>query len=166
MAAPFPFRFLPVAAAIALPSCQAPAPPPAAAKPQTAAETKAAPGKPQRLRPSERGEISSISLEKTFELQQSGGALICDARPSVHYRAGHIAGAINIPKSIAEDVIGARQSELKSAKASGKSIIVYCSGPLCADSRAVARHLASRGYSSSVFSGGWDAWNAADLPKE
>lgn len=171
---PFPLRFLralpPVALAIVAASCApAPQPPPVVSQPSPA--TKPAPAKPdhekrERLKPSERGEVSSISMDKLFELQQSGNVLLYDARPSVLFNAGHIAGAINFPKSIAGDVIKVREPELKSAKTSGKTIVVYCSGPLCSDARTVARLLASHGYSSSVFPGGWEHWKNADLPTE
>lgn len=166
---PIPFRFLralpPVAAAIAAASC-APAPQPPPVVNQAATAPKPVPEKRERLKPSERGEVSSIPMDKLFELQQSGSVLLYDARPSVLYNAGHIAGAVNFPKSIAEDVIKVREPELKSAKTSGKTIVVYCSGPLCSDARTVARLLASHGYSSSVFPGGWEHWKNADLPTE
>jgi rhodanese-related sulfurtransferase len=155
-------RILPVAAAIVGTSCapesQVPTPEPV--------KKEAFKSRKPLLPPSQQGETSSISLDRVFELQQSGTALIYDARPSVLFNQGHIAGAINTPKSVIEDVIKVREPELKAAKASGKRIIVYCSGPLCTDSRTVARHLASHGYSSAIFSGGWEAWKAAGLPSE
>lgn len=122
--------------------------------------------KKDRLPPKERGKVSSISITDLFTLQQSGNVLIYDARPSVLFREGHIPGAINMPKSIVDDVITVRAPELKAAKAANKQIVVYCSGVLCADSRTVAHHLASAGYSSSIFNGGWDEWKTAGLPSE
>jgi len=115
---------------------------------------------------SERGIVSSISMEKLFELQGSQDILIYDARPSVLYREGHLPGAISMPKSICKDVIMEREAELVKAKAFKKPIIVYCSGRLCADAKAVANHLSLAGYSSSIYSGGWDEWKQAGLPTE
>lgn len=159
-------RMLPVAAAIVATSCvskeQTTPSGPAATAP---AKEKLKSRKPL-LPPSQQGKTSPISLDKVFEHQQAGTALIYDARASVLFKQGHIAGAINTPKSVIEDVIRVREPELKAAKASGKPIIVYCSGPLCTDSRTVARHLASHGYSSFIFSGGWEAWQSAGLPTE
>lgn len=151
------------ALASAITSCsqpQAPPPPPPQEQPKTD------PPPRKRLLPSERGEVSSISLSRLFELHQSGSVLIYDARPDVLYREGHIAGAISMPKASCNEVIRARESELKAAKASGKTIVVYCSGIFCADARTVARHLASAGYSSSTYAGGWDEWKSAGLPSE
>ncbi|RYD27913.1 MAG: hypothetical protein EOP87_20405 [Verrucomicrobiaceae bacterium] len=153
-----------VAVACAIVSCapsKAPTPPPSPAK---TGESK--PPAKKRLPASQRGEVSSISLAELFELQQSGNVLIYDARPSVFHREGHIPGAISVPKSVAVEAIRVRDPELKAAKAAGKRIVVYCTGILCADARTVARHLASAGYSSSTFSGGWDEWKSAGLPTE
>ncbi len=158
------------AVALALVSCAAPespdanagnggSGPAAAARPSPAAK----PERP-RLRPSERGKVTSISLEEAFALQQTGNVLIYDARPSVFYHLGRIQGAISMPKSICDDVITVREAEIKAAVAAKKPIIVYCTGPLCPDARTVAMHLASAGYSSSVLEGGWDAWKDGGLP--
>ncbi len=152
----------PVAVASAIVSC-APSLAPAPSPPQPE-EIK--PPEKKRLPASQRGKVSSISLTKLFELQQSGNVLIYDARPSVFYREGHIPGAISVPKSVGEEAVRVRDPELKAAKAAGKPIVVYCTGVLCADARTVARYLASAGYSSSTFSGGWDEWKSAGLPTE
>ncbi|WAC21864.1 rhodanese-like domain-containing protein [Luteolibacter sp. SL250] len=154
----------PLAVASAIVSC-APHPAPAQAPAQQPEETKA-PEKSKRLPASQRGTVSSISLTKLFELQQSGNVLIYDARPSVFYKEGHIPGAISVPKSVGREAVRVRDPELKAAKAAGKPIVVYCTGVLCADARTVARYLASAGYSSSTFSGGWDEWKSAGLPTE
>lgn len=114
----------------------------------------------------DQGKVTSISMEKTFELQQSGEALVFDARPPWYFATGHLPGAINMPKISCDEVILKRKAELDAAKAANKPIIVYCTNFLCADARKVATHLAYQGYSSSVMSGGWDAWKESGLPTE
>ena len=128
--------------------------------------TPAPPPKHKAVGMNERGEVTSISLDQAYALQQSGNVLIYDARPSVFYHLGHIASAISMPKSICDDVITAREAEIKTAIAAKKPIVVYCTGLLCPDARTVAMHLASFGYSSSVLEGGWDAWKEGGLPTE
>ena len=166
--APFFSRLFAAALIVAASSCSQPAAVmPAAVVPVASAKKEApATAEKKRLRPSERGDVRSISLSNAFELQQSGDVIFYDARPSVLYKAGHIAGAISMPKSICEEVIKVREPELKAAKAANKPIIVYCSGVLCADARTVARHLSNSGYSASILEGGWDQWNTAGLPTE
>lgn len=113
-----------------------------------------------------RGKVTSISLTDAFDLQQSGKAFIYDARPGFFYGLGRIPGAINLPKAKCDEQITAREEEIKTALADGKTIIVYCSNFACPDARTVATHLASFGYSSSTLSGGWDSWKESGLPTE
>ena len=113
-----------------------------------------------------RGKVSSISLEQVFALQQSGKALIFDARPGFIYGLGHIPGAINLPISNCDERIHPREAAIKAALAEGKALVVYCTGPLCPDARSVAMHLSGFGFPASVFSGGWQAWKEAEMPVE
>jgi rhodanese-related sulfurtransferase len=143
--------------ALALTACTQPTPEPAPAeKPKYR--------KPVRM--NGRGKLASIPLEQVFQLQQSGKALIYDARPGFFYGLGHIPGAINLPKHNCDEAIQKREGEIKAALADGKTLIVYCSGITCPDARAVANHLSGFTYPAAIFSGGWDAWKDAGLPTE
>lgn len=143
-------------------SPQAPPPPPPSSTTETTKKPKY--NHPPRL--NGRGEVSSISLEDFFVLQQSGKALIYDARPAFFYALGHIPGAINLPKHGCNEQIAARETEIKEALAAGKTIVVYCSSLSCPDARTVARHISGFTYPASTFSGGWDAWKQAGLPTD
>lgn len=110
-----------------------------------------------------RGKVSSISLEDFFVLQESGQAMVIDARPALFHQIGRIPGAINIPAKNCDTAIHKREEEIKAAIASGKTIVVYCSGLMCPDARTVAMHISGFGYPASVFSGGWDAWKEAGM---
>lgn len=116
------------------------------------------------IRMNGRGEVSSISFEEFFALQESGKVLLYDARLPIFYRIGHIPGAINIPLHDCDTTIHEREEEIKSALAEGKTIVTYCSGITCPDARSLARHISGFGYPASVFSGGWQAWTDAGLP--
>lgn len=131
-----------------------------------AATTQAKPEYKKPVRMNGRGELSSISLERFFQLQQSGKALIYDARPSFLYSIGHIPGAINLPKRNCDEAIHNREAEIKSALAEGRTIVVYCTSITCADARTVADHISGFGYPATIFSGGWDAWKDAEMPVE
>jgi rhodanese-related sulfurtransferase len=133
---------------------------------KTPAGKRASPNKSKVPRMNGRGEITSISLEKLFALQQSGSALIYDARPSFYYSMGHIPGALNLPKANSDAQIIERKAEIESALAAKKTIVVYCTNLTCPDARTVAIHLASFGYSSSTLTGGWDSWKESGLPTE
>ena len=113
-----------------------------------------------------RGDVSSISLEDFFLLQQSGKALIYDARPGFFYGLGHIPGAISLSKNNCDEKIAAREDEIKSALVNGKTIVVYCTSLTCPDARAVANHISGFGHPAKIFSGGWEAWKDAGMPVE
>lgn len=123
--------------------------------------------KPKPLPRSQRGEVTSISLEKFFELQQSGKAYIIDARPTFFYKLGHIPGAVSMPAHMGPDsYIDAYKVPLEAAIAAGKPVIVYCTNLMCKDARTFSSYLSKRGYSCAVFQGGWDAWKDAEMPTE
>jgi rhodanese-related sulfurtransferase len=151
-------------------SCSHPAASPASGpKPVAAAKKDAATTaeKPRpKLKASQKGKVTTISLTETFTHQQAGDALILDARPSFFHGLGHIPGSVSIPRSVADREIESHEALLKAAVAAKKPIIVYCTGFLCPDARTVANHLADAGYSSSVLEGGWDAWKEGGLPTE
>lgn len=120
--------------------------------------------KPPRM--NGRGEVTSISLEQFFTLQQSGKTLVFDARPGFLYALGHIPGAINLPKNNCDEAIAKREAEIKTAIADGKTIVVYCSSLTCPDARTVAIHISGFGYPASIYSGGYDGWKEAGMPTE
>jgi rhodanese-related sulfurtransferase len=139
-----------------MPESETPAPP--APEPQPVYK------KPPRM--NGRGKITSISFEDFFALQQSGKAMIFDARPAFIYQLGHIPGAIHLPKDNCDTQIHSREESIKSALADGKTLVTYCSGPGCPDARTVAIHISGFGYPVSVFHGGWSAWKDAEMPAE
>jgi rhodanese-related sulfurtransferase len=128
--------------------------------------TNAKPKYKKPVRMNGRGEISSVSLEEFFALQQSGKVMIYDARPAFFYQIGHIPGAVSLPKNDCDEKIAAREGEIKAALASGRKIITYCTSFTCPDARSLAMHISGFGYPVSVFSGGWDAWKDAGMPVE
>jgi len=149
--------------ACADPPKQMPAKTPAAnAQDPSASET--AFKKPVRM--NGRGKIDTIPLADFFTLQQSGQALIFDARPAFFYSLGHIPGAINLSKNRCDDAIHAREAEIKAAVAAGKTIVVYCSSSTCPDARTVAIHISGFGYPAKIFHGGMEEWREASMPTE
>jgi rhodanese-related sulfurtransferase len=133
----------------------------------TSVENSPAKPKPKKpVRMNGRGEVSSISLEEMFALQSSGNALILDARPGYLFHLGHIPGAESLPKSDCENSIAEMDERLKVTVAAGKPIVVYCSGLMCPDARAVAYHISGYGHPAKIFSGGYNAWKSAGLPTD
>ncbi len=108
--------------------------------------------------------IVQIGRTEAEDLFAGGNCLFVDARPSEEYRAGHIAGARNLPFATADERM---LTDLLTSAGPDKQIVVYCSGGDCLSSLGLARLLAGRGLKEvRVFPGGWEEWTAAGLPGE
>ena len=118
------------------------------------------------VRSIQRGKVTSITFEDFFALQQAGNVLLIDARPVFFYNLGHIPGAINLPRGIDETTVRARDDQFKKAIVGGKTIVTYCTGTTCPDARKLAVQISILGHPVSIFSGGWHAWNDAEMPTE
>jgi len=156
------------ALAVALASCaDLPKQTPAKTAPPTAQTPSASePAYKKPVRMNGRGAIATIPLADFFTLQQSGKALIFDARPAFFYSLGHIPGAINLSKNHCDESIHAREAEIKAALAAGRTIVVYCSSSTCPDARTVAIHISGFGYPAKIFYGGMEEWREASMPTD
>jgi rhodanese-related sulfurtransferase len=105
----------------------------------------------------------TVGLPEFRSAIEAKKALILDARPFVFYEQGHVPGALNLARD--DFALDYRHLSAVLQSSAGKPIIVYCSGGDCHDSRLVANALLTLGFSNvSVFTGGWEAWSAAELP--
>ncbi|MEI6279960.1 MAG: rhodanese-like domain-containing protein [Verrucomicrobiae bacterium] len=99
----------------------------------------------------------AMGLAEAEAAWRKGAAVFIDAREPDFFEEGHIGRAINLPVSKIAAADGLPEDK-------AVSLIVYCSGGDCGDSRIVARALSAAGYRNvAVFSGGWDEWTAAGL---
>ncbi len=154
---PTPTRLLAVMVVCLVTACVKPPPPvQPAAKPKPVA-------KPQ-IKPT--AVVTAISLTNLFTLQQSDRVLIYDARPAFVYGFGHLPGAVNWPRGSFDSGFSERQTEIKSAIAADRAVVLYCTDAACPDAGAVAERLAKLGYPVSVLDGGYAAWKEAGLPTE
>lgn len=85
--------------------------------------------------------------------------LLLDVREADEFQAGHIPGAVNIPRGLLEFKLG---SDPQLAER-GLNIVIYCkTGGRAA---LAARALKEMGYLQvQSIAGGFDAWAAADKP--
>lgn len=114
-----------------------------------------------------RGEISSLSFEQLFLLQECGKTYLIDARHPWFFEQGRIPGAINLPADEAlDEAISERMPVLKQASHEGRTLVVYCDGFGCKDARTVSRRLAAAGLDVELFGGGWKAWKKMGMATE
>lgn len=103
-----------------------------------------------------------IDVAAARNLFESGAALFIDARHEFDFKLGHIKGAVNLPLKDFE----ARKSTLAFFP-KNKTIVTYCDGAECNSSIALAAKLFAEGFMDvRIFFGGWNEWNAHQLPTE
>jgi len=107
--------------------------------------------------------ISFIMLPEAEGLFAMNEALFIDSRNAEAFKAGHIAGAINIPY---EDESDTRLLvELSVPKE--KTLVIYCDGSECQSSVGLSKFLHDQGFTDiRVFFGGWKEWQMEGLPME
>jgi rhodanese-related sulfurtransferase len=109
--------------------------------------------------------VRIVSLEEFKRYVEGGGSVICDARPEIFYRLGHVPGALSLPRDDFEAAHTRVKTQLEKNK--GQPLIVYCSDADCEDSELVANALFKLGYQQVLrFKGGWADWTNAHLPEE
>ena len=105
----------------------------------------------------------TISPSRALELHRTGEALFVDARPEAYYAAGHIRGAENFPDSTFDRWI----DRFLETVSPDRTIVVYCSDPICPLARELTQKLAFAGFENlRYFPGGWEAWKRTDYPAE
>ena len=119
----------------------------------TATNVEAAPAEPEM-----------IDLARFHDLLEKG-AVTLDARPGVFYRVGHVPGARSLSRAEFETDYARLHPFLETRRQ--ETMVVYCAGEECTDSRMVASALGKLGYRRVlIFAGGWDEWRQAGLPEE
>lgn len=106
-----------------------------------------------------------VELRELMEAVKTGNVRIIDARSPLFFRAGHLPGAVNLPRQDFRAAYARVQTVLEADR--NRRLVVYCQGESCQDSDLVAAALQALGFEDvSVFAGGWKAWQAAGNPVE
>ncbi len=117
---------------------------------------------PTLTRPS--AEPETIDLARFHDLLENG-SIVLDARPELFYRVGHVPGARSLSRAAFESDYARLRAFLEPHRA--QTLVIYCAGDECEDSRMVASALQKLGYPQVlIFAGGWDEWRQAGLPEE
>jgi rhodanese-related sulfurtransferase len=104
-------------------------------------------------------EISTAELESA--LSSSTPPTVVEVLPEASYRKEHLPRAINLPL---DGFVSRVHAALPNK---GSEVVLYCSGPTCANSHTAAAKLVELGYEHvRVYSGGKAAWRDAGLAFE
>ena len=82
---------------------------------------------------------------------------VVDVRAAEDYRAGHIPGAIHLPKDKWHTLEGLREERVN---------VIYCYSQVCHLAAAAAAKFASRGFPVMEMDGGFKSWQEHDLEVE
>ena len=103
-------------------------------------------------------ELEPIASEELLQRLNDGLITIIDVRPALEYKAGHLAGAINVPLS----ELDAKFDHLDT----DKEVIAYCRGPHCVLAFDAVERLRKKGLKARRLDGGYPEWRIAGLPVE
>ncbi len=96
-----------------------------------------------------------VELERM--MQQGEAINIVDVRAVEDYAAGHIPGAINLPKNQWQTLQGLRKDKIN---------VVYCYSQVCHLAAAAALEFAGKGYPVMELEGGWKTWKDGEFDIE
>ena len=109
------------------------------------------------------GEVVDRDVTEALKAWEEKHTVFVDARAEAFFHLGRIPGAINLPPSSFRE----KYPEFVGLVKPTQPVLVYCSGVDCSDGLTVARALRRLGYfKTAVFGGGWEEWEAAELPRE
>ncbi len=103
-----------------------------------------------------RDDAQPVDQKELLRLVKAGDVTVLDVRPNGEYRAGHIAGAVNIPLG----ELARRLGQLPR----GKQVVAYCRGPYCLLSFDAVRRLRAKGFRARRLADGFPEWKAARRP--
>jgi rhodanese-related sulfurtransferase len=105
----------------------------------------------------DRSQLTTITREELLARMRAGEVVVLDVRPPAEYAAGHLPGAVNVPP-------GELEARLADLPDSGRPVVAYCRGPLCAYADAAVRTLSAAGRPALRLVDGLPEWAAAGLP--
>jgi rhodanese-related sulfurtransferase len=97
-----------------------------------------------------------IELDR-MRREQPGELVIVDVRATEDYRAGHVPGAVNLPREQWETLGGLRKDRVN---------VLYCYSLVCHLAKTAAVEFAGQGYPVMEMEGGFRSWQEHELDIE
>ena len=105
--------------------------------------------------------MQTISRAELQNEIAAGTVVVLEALPANYYADGHIPGALNLPLDDIDSVAATLVPD------HAASVVTYCTGTSCPNSRIAAEQLRRLGYTDvRAYEGGKQDWSEAGLPLE
>lgn len=105
-----------------------------------------------------KAQITEVSVDRAASACSNADVII-DVREPAEYAAGHIEGAVSLPRGVLEFKI----ADLPAVNGADTDILLYCQSS--GRAALAAQSLASLGYTQVVsITGGYEAWTGAGMP--
>ena len=105
--------------------------------------------------------IEMVDVPHAKEIVEKGEFLVCDARKSEDFDAGHLPGAVSFPFGTHTETF----HELAALFSPEQPVMVYCSGLSCDDALLLAKFLQAQGSTRVIlFAEGMSGWKEAGYP--
>lgn len=115
----------------------------------------------QKLSPPD--QTQRVNAEELRAMLARDTPIVVDARAELFFRAGHLPGALSLPREHFRSAYEQHHATLEADP--GKLIVVYCQSAACEDSALVAAALRDLGRTNIVvLGGGWNEWQARGFP--
>ncbi len=102
-----------------------------------------------------------LGLQQVKELYDRHEATFVDARDNADFAEGHVTGAVSFPVGEAEGQLARFRDKVPQTA----TLVVYCNGYSCHDSRTLADRLIGAGWRQVyIFEGGYPEWRDAGYP--
>jgi len=107
--------------------------------------------------------IEIVDVPRAKEIVEKGEFLVCDARKSEDFDAGHLPSAVSFPFGTHAETF----HEMAALFSPDQAVMVYCSGLDCDDALMMAKFLKAQGCAKVVlFAEGLPGWKEAGHPIE
>ena len=114
--------------------------------------------------------VEAVSAQDVHDALENGTVgMVIDVREPNEWSAGHVPGAVNVPRGMLELRADPESPAADPALSGDKDarVVVYCLKAPGARSVLAAETLSKMGYSNvAAMRGGFDEWRAAGLPAE
>jgi len=102
--------------------------------------------------------LEPVPRKELLARVREGLVTVLDVRPTEEFKAGHVAGAVNVPIEDLQNRIDQFDPSME--------VVAYCRGPHCVLAFDAVKQLRDKGFTAHRLEEGYPEWQAAGFPTE